>query len=579
MRHAATDRRRGLLATLLAALAATAPVAVPQAAGALTLRHRWVYLSTNLLVETNVARALAVMARAARAGYTGIALADSKFMRWDTLPDRYAKHVARVRAAAARLKLDVIPCVMPIGYSSALLSRDPNLAEGLPVKDAPFVVRKGRLVPVDDSLKPANGSFEVYHTHRPAGWNWADKPGRITFIDTRVARHGRASLRMQNITRESRLHGNARVMQTLKVTPYRYWHLSVWVKTRDFSAAENAKVLVLAGNRTLTHHRPYIMRTQDWKQIHVTFNSLEHKEVRLYLGVWSGKGGTIWWDDLRVEPGGLVNLVRRSGAPLTVTSEDGKTTYVEGRDFTGARDPKLGNIGYKGHFNVWHDRPDVTVPEGSRLAEGQRVRISYYHVPIVGRSQVMCCMNEPGVYKALDWQIAQVHKHLAPPGYFMQHDEIRVHGWDASCRARGLAPGQVLADNVRRCAQIIRKHAPGKDVYVWSDMFDPHHNAPSSGTYYLVRGDGPWHGSWKGLDKNITIVNWNSRPSRRLPSMRHFEALGCKQILAGYYDGTPAAIKAWLSDAAQVKGVVGVMYTTWRHRYDDLEEFAARLRD
>jgi len=28
-------------------------------------------------------------------------------------------------------------------------------------------------------------------------------------------------------------------------------------------------------------------------------------------------------------------------------------------------------------------------------------------------------------------------------------------------------------------------------------MFDPFHNAKKAGKYYLVKGDGPWFGSWQ----------------------------------------------------------------------------------
>ena len=56
--------------------------------------------------------------------------------------------------------------------------------------------------------------------------------------------------------------------------------------------------------------------------------------------------------------------------------------------------------------------------------------------------------------------------------------------------------------------------------------------------------------------------------------MEFFSSLGCKQILAGYYDGPPDSIKAWLSDGAKVKGIAGVMYTTWVGNYNDLEAFA-----
>ena len=49
------------------------------------------------------------------------------------------------------------------------------------------------------------------------------------------------------------------------------------------------------------------------------------------------------------------------------------------------------------------------------------------------------------------------------------------------------------------------------------------------------------------------------------------------KILAGYYDGPVDGIDGWLEDAGQVQGVVGVMYTTWQHRYDDLEAFGSKL--
>ena len=543
----------------------------------LNLAHRWVYVSTNLLVDANVEAAKKLFARAARAGYTGIVLTDSKFMRWDNLPNRYARNVARARRACRRAKLHLIACVMPIGYSNSLLSRDPNLAAGLPVKGAPFIVRGRKLVPADDSAKLANGGFEQFRGHRPAGWKWADMPGKISFIDTKVKHEGRASLRMQDIRRHSPRHGNARVMQTLKVRPFRYYHVSAAVKTENFTAAGNVKILLLA-NRTLSYYRPRIARTQDFKRIHVTFNSLDNEQVNLYLGVWRGGEGKIWWDDVRLEPGGLVNVVRRKGAPLTVTSEDGRTVYVEGRDFADARDPLLGRQPYGGEYTVWHKPPAVTVPRGSRLTEGRRVLISYYHTAIIHGGQVMCCMSEPKLYEILKWQIDQVRKHLQPDGYFMQHDEIRVQGWDAACTDRRMTPGQVLADNVKRCAAIIRKADPGKPIYVWSDMFDPHHNARKTGRYYLVKGDGPWHGSWEGLDKDITIVNWHGHPSGRTESLTHFASRGHRQILAGYYDGPPERITAWLGDAGKVRGVVGVMYTTWRRSYDDLEKFAALLR-
>ena len=40
---------------------------------------------------------------------------------------------------ARELGIELIPCVMPIGYSNSILQNDPNLAAALPVKDCLFV--------------------------------------------------------------------------------------------------------------------------------------------------------------------------------------------------------------------------------------------------------------------------------------------------------------------------------------------------------------------------------------------------------------------------------------------------------
>jgi hypothetical protein len=460
-----------------------------------------------------------------------------------------------------------------MGYSNDLLGRDVNLAEGLPVKDAPFIVQGGKLVPADDSCHLANGDFEKHNGNQVAGWDWADEPGKVTFVDTEVKHHGDASLRMQAAS------GNERIMQKLQVQPWRYYHVSLWVKTQDFVATSDVYVQVLAKGTSvsLNYHMPPIARTQDWKRIDLTFNSLEFDEVGLYLGCWGARGGKIWWDDVRIEPGGLVNLVRREGAPLKVTSEDGKTRYVEGKDFGPIKDPLLGMNPWPGAYDAWHKQPEVIVPPDSSLKEGQRVLLSYYHTAIIYEDQVMCCMSEPKLYELLDWEIDQVKKNLQPDGYFMGHDEIRVQGWDLSCQQTRKRPGEVLADNVKRCTEIIRKHDAGKPIYVWSDMFDPTHNAREKGRYYLVNGDGPWYGSWKGLPKDVIVVNWHGFAQGRAQSLEHFAKLGNRQILAGYYDADVSRIDDWLRDAAKVQGVEGVMYTTWRNNYDDLEKFAAEV--
>ena len=541
------------------------------------LAHRWVYLATNLALDKNVDDAVTLLERAARAGYNGLVLHDSKFLRWDKVEPDYLAKCDRVREVCRRLRMELVVCVFPIGYANNLLSVNPNLAEGYPVVKAPFIVRGGRLYPAPEPAATVlNGGFEEAAGDQPTGWRFVDHPGKICFIDRQVTHSGQASLRMQDIARQDPQHGNARAHQKIKVRPFAQYHLSAWVKTQDFNAASEVRLTILDQNgQRLCYVTPVIAPTQDWQRIDLALNTLANSEIGLYAGVWCGQNGTLWWDDVRIEPAGLVNVLRRAGTPLLLQDESGSVTYSEGTDVEPIGDPKLGNDPYPGEYTVWHAPPAPRILPGGRLREGQLVRISYYHSALIYREQVMCCLAEPEVYEILHWQAEKVKEHLQPDGYFMQHDEIRCQGWDLSCERSGKTTSQLLVDNVRRCTGILRRTDPGKPIYVWSDMFDPFHNAAADGPFYLVKGTGPWHGSWTGLDPDITMVNWHTHEPERAASFRHFAERGHAQILAGYYDGDPQAIKPWLAQARASHGLTGVMYTTWRHEYRDLEAFAA----
>jgi len=460
-------------------------------------------------------------------------VADSKFTRWDDLPGKYVANCARLRKACTDRKMFLAACVCGMGYSNGELSRDPNLAAGLPVRDAVFIVRDGVLAPAD-AIAAVNGDFERYSGNKPAGWSFIDEPGKISFVDTRVVHHGKASLRMQDVARTDPQHGHARACQSLAVQPFHYYHVRAWVKTADWRGGETRIAVLGAGGVALNYCEPPIEPTQDWKAVDITFNSLEFDKVNLYLGTWGGKTGTIWWDDLTVEPAGFVNVVRRDGAPLKVAGEDGRTVYVEGKDFARVVDPKLGRTPWAGEYSAWHEPPKVAIPAGSRLRPGQKVKVSYYHTALIHWGQVAACMSEEKLYDIIRWELQRTRDGLKPDGFFMSHDEIRVAGWDASCERTGKTPGEILAANVARCATIARQVSPKTPLMVWSDMFDPFHNAKAKGRYYLVKGDGPWSGSWRGLPKDVTVMNWHNHQPGRVESMKHFAALGNTQVLCGY---------------------------------------------
>jgi hypothetical protein len=503
--------------------------------------ERWLYYSQNLWVDKNIDELEALFRRAAAAGYTHVLLSDSKFARLGDMDAHYFRNVDRVKKLAAELKLELVPALFPIGYSNDLLWHDPNLIEALPVQDALLVVQDGvaRLQP-DPPVAFKGGDFSNLSL-----WTWKDA--------NVVADNGTA--------RVTDPRGqNARIVQKLAVRPFRQYHICVRAKTQQFAVAPEVKVL--AGNQALNYNFLGVEPTQDWQTHHVVFNSLAHSEVNVYFGCWGGTTGTLWWDDAQIEEVAFLNLVRRPGAPLVVRRDNGPALN-EGSDFSPLKDPLVGKRLWAGTYDIYHAPPLLK----TSLPDGTRLRASYYHAVTVYDDQAMICPSEPKTVDILREQARRVHAAWGANAYMMSHDEIRVLNWCAACQQRQMDAGAILADNVKTCIAIVRGVNPDARLYVWSDMFDPNHNAHKD--YYLVRGD--LAGSWEGLTKDIIIVPWYFE--KRAASLKFFADRGHRQMIAGYYDAKPERARDWLDAARPFAGLMGVMYTTWQHNFTDLERF------
>ena len=518
------------------------------AAAAAGPKERWVYVPANFQVDAEATRVVALLKRAKAAGYTHALLADSKFARLGDVTERYQPNAAKVMRAADELGIQLIPAVFPIGYSNSMLYHDPNLAEGLPVKDAVFEVSGGtaRHVP-DPAVRLRDGGMN----DRKA---WA-------FVDDNV------------VSEDGAMHSgptsaNARLAHKLTLTPFRQYHVAVRVRTQGFKGATAEIKAIAADGTQLQWTNTGVKADQDWTIHHVTFNSLSNKDVTLYFGVWGGHEGAIWWDDAAISECGLVNVLRRPGTPLVVRTEDGRQ-LTEGKDFDKVKDPLLGTVPWAGEYTAWHEPPNFRV---RGLPDGTRLRVSFFHPHIIYDGQVCICPSEPATTALLTDQAQRVQALWHAKTLMMSHDEWRVLGWDQACQARHLTPGRLAADNVRACTGILGSAAPGSRIAVWSDMFDPTHNATDR--YYLVNGS--LAESWAGLDPATLIINWNS--GHAAESLRFFAKRGHQQLIAGYYDGGVTSIRPWLGAAKGVEGVIGVMFTTWRQNYSDLEAFAGELK-
>ncbi len=463
------------------------------------------------------------------------------------MPKEYFDHVERLKKIAAELKIEIAPGVFPIGWSNALLGNDPNLAEGLPVRDALFVVKGG------DARLAADPPVRL-----PDSFADLKKWG---FHDECVSSDGGAA-------KISNPNGIGRVITSVKVAPFRQYHISVRIKTQDFHGTPEIKAI--GGERTLNYNDLGVKPTQDWATFHTVFNSLDHNQINIYFGTWNGGKGTVWYADPKLEEVGLVNVLRRPGAPLVVR-RDGDSAgkpLVEGRDFEHVADPNMGNKPWAGEFEVWHEPPTIH----TKLPDSTRLRVSFYHPMIIYGGSVMIALSEPKTLELLRDQGRRVHQAFGAKAYFMEHDEIRLFNWDAASEARHLDAGAVLAANVKACIKILRDVNPGGRIYVWSDMFDPHHNAVKD--YYLVKGS--LAGSWEGLDPVVNIANWNF--DKRDASLKFFADRGHHQLIAGYYDSPLENLARWLDAAEKSRNVDAVMYTTWQGDYSQLEHFAEAVK-
>ncbi len=550
------------------ALLATSLIPRSHAAGP-AYERRWVWIMANLAVDKEADRVVGLIERAGKAGYNGVVLSDTKFNILGRVQPHYFDHVKRIKAAAEKAGVEIIPSVFPIGYSNPLLANDPNLAEGMPVEGAPYVVR-GRvatLVP-DPGGGLKNGTLEEVRGDTFVGFGYQDKPGQVTVADREVKHGGKVSCRMQDFAAGP----VSRLIQGAKVRPHACYRLSAWVKTRDLDPTGAFRLHAIGANgRSLCFQEGGLEPTRDWTYMEVVFNSQDQSQINLYFGLWGAKSGTLWVDDLKFEEVSLVNVLRRPGCPLVVASEDGKTTYAEGRDFEPVVDPKLGQVPYAGEYSFGHEGPAIRPKAGSRIKDGARLRVSWYHPCLVLTGYTACCLAEPKLYDVLRDQARRIEDLFHPRTIFMQHDELRVANWCRACQSKKRTAGELLAENARKCTAILKEISPKARVVVWSDMFDPTHNAVK-GPYYLVNGS--LEGSWEGLDRSVAIANWNGGKARE--SLAFFAKRGHEQIIAGYYDADDN-FATWDAARRGVTGVDGFMYTTWSSRFGDLERYGKLL--
>ena len=384
--------------------------------------ERWNYVSGSILSEESTQTLIDRLQQSARAGCTHVMWVGSRGPRIPELGAEAGQRAGRVRAEAARLGIKMIPGIFSIGYSGRYFHFDSNLAAGVPVKNMPYVVDGAAAAP-DPAL--------------------ALDPSALKDTGTQ-------------------LEGD------FVVQPFLYYRVSYRTTAPPGDPEEIVKVTSSDGKRWNSRTNPTVKKDGDGYLVQTVFNTLEGSRIRFLL---RPNGGTV--SDIRIEPAGMLLILRRPLLPLTVMSEDGKTAYEEGRDFKPVSDPVVTVKPFPGDFFIDHPAPVIELTEDSRIRPGQRLLVSFWHHQRVYSDQDVITLQDPQVWDILELEMKEVAALWSAEGYMLNYDEIRVAGWEPQSEDDGLTPGQILARHFERACALVHKYAPEATIYTWSDMFTP----------------------------------------------------------------------------------------------------------
>ena len=195
----------------------------------LDIRWRWVYSPTNFQVDANVPAVVKLLERARKAGYNGIMIGDWKWGNFENRPARYYENMKKVKAASDRIGIEIVAMVAGVGWSGSILQNNPNMAEGIEVRDCVLAVKDGKATVANrDNILPFGGFEKLRGNGRLDGWSWYDSHGTATVQDAEVFHSGKASVRMSDFDK-GEAHRNCRLNKPLKLKPWLQYLLTMWV--------------------------------------------------------------------------------------------------------------------------------------------------------------------------------------------------------------------------------------------------------------------------------------------------------------------------------------------------------------
>lgn len=522
-------------------------------------QYRMVLLrNTSLATDAKLETAKQQLQRAAITGYNcAILAASANLIQPQIAGDDYLARLESLRDEANRQGIGLVPSVMPFDSDAQISQFDPHLAEGLPVRDALYVVEgaEAHLRP-DSPVTLVNSSFETVGQNGIPGWQLEGlHAGRSIKVDSSQALYGNSSLRLTNVA-EKTGRVSYRAIQKVRLPPFRLFRASVWIRSDDADVQGRAYLVARIGDRDLGLDSFRPPKGREWGRHDLFFNSLQGGDTEIWLMVSDGSSGahTIWFDNLEIEQLGLANMLRRPDCPVVVRNERGRA-YEEGRDFE-IVDGQVITSSPVGSPN--DNTPRLTLTRNTRISDGERLRVNFYS-RICSRP-LSLCTSSAQVYDFFVAGIDPLRNTLAPFGYHLATKYITTANWDDTCQRTKKTPGAQWGESLQRQIEILSGNGSRPVCFVWSDIYQPWAD-PYSG--FWIR-NGTFEDAWKHLPKDCVVMNahHNAEESK---SPRFFSANGYRQIIAG-----DTEVGEWMQANGEIPGIVGVLNID-----APLDEFAA----
>ena len=547
--------------------------------------------------------------------------------------DERITFLQQVKSYAEERGIEIIPTFWFVGVN-AFLQQDASLVEGKFIEKAP--IKLDGATGGDSAVVSEN--FEGNWTNVPTGWSKTDPSAELgNYVAKDAGASGGSSVRV-TLPTSVKSDGITRVFTGLEDG---YYYVTCKVKIKTVQNSDYAEMTVLDADHQENRSYADYKRGNDnyvdnqWGEMTSEVIRVSSGKLAIQLSGGGAKGEKMWFDDVEIHLANQNEVflpIPRDGTPIKVYQKTSSGGYEEIPQKTNGKTNWKLPDGYKESFEFGYDETtdaygfyaeiggeklhsvQLEIPTGSQILKNNLSTIYVdYYAPKSNQyaaSRYSACLSEEKLYDLMAQSAVRIQNTLQPKTWFIAFDEVTIGATCETCRETGLTAAQIFGKSVSRQYDIIKSVDPDAEIVVWSDMFDPSHNATEE-PYQDVAGSlkdvakyipndliiACWYDSTDPAEMTVEVVKEHA-----VATLEYFSDLGFRTISSCYYDWSkgfstsamPTSsldlnTQGWLSAIVELNGGqndelngnVGMFYLTWlesgKRDYDYLDSFGTAL--